>query len=103
VVPINVAQAALGTGIDVLTFDGLESIKVPEGIQSGETMRLRGKGVPYVNGGGQGDLIVHIEVKTPRKLSREQKRLFEQLRDTLPAENEPEEKSLLEKLKDYLA
>ncbi len=66
-------------------------------------MRLRGKGVPYVNGGGQGDLIVHIEVKTPRKLSREQKRLFEQLRDTLPAENEPEEKSLLEKLKDYLA
>ncbi len=103
VVPINVAQAALGTGIDVLTFDGLESIKVPEGIQSGETMRLRGKGVPFVNGGGKGDLIVHIEVRTPRKLSREQKRMFEQLRDTLPAENEPEEKSLLEKLKDYLA
>lgn len=103
VVPINVAQAALGTGIDVLTFDGLETIKVPDGIQPGETMRLRGKGVPFVNGGGQGDLIVHIEVRTPKKLSREQKRLFEQLRETLPAENEPEEKSLLDKLKDYLA
>jgi molecular chaperone DnaJ len=103
VVPVNVAQAALGTEIDVLTFDGLESIKVPEGIQPGETMRLRGKGVPFVNGGGHGDLIVHIEVRTPKKLSREQKRLFEQLRDTLPAENEPEEKSLLDKLKDYLA
>ncbi|HNY42222.1 MAG TPA: molecular chaperone DnaJ [Bryobacteraceae bacterium] len=103
VVPVNMAQAALGTHIDVLTFDGLESIKVPEGIQSGETMRLRGKGVPFVNGGGQGDLIVHIEVRTPKKLTREQKRLFEQLRESLPAENEPEEKSLLEKLKDYLA
>lgn len=103
VVPVNVAQAALGTEIDVLTFDGLETIKVPDGIQSGETMRLRGKGVPFVNGGGHGDLIVHIEVRTPKKLSREQKRLFEQLRETLPAENEPEEKSLLDKLKDYLA
>ncbi len=103
VVPLNVAQAALGTTIDVLTFDGLETIKVPEGIQPGETMRLRGKGVPYVNGGGHGDLIVHVEVRTPTKLTREQKRLFEQLRETLPAENEPEEKSLLDKLKDYLA
>jgi len=102
VVPVNVAQAALGTEIHVLTFDGLESMKTPEGIQSGETLRLRNKGVPYVNGGGRGDLIVHIEVRTPRKLTREQRRLFEQLRETLPAENEPEQKSLLDKLKDYL-
>jgi len=102
VVPVNFAQAALGTGIDVLTFEGLQSIKVPDGIQSGETLRLRGRGVPFVNGGGRGDLVVHIEVRTPRKLTREQKKLLEQLRDTLPAENEPEEKSLLDKLKDYL-
>ena len=102
VVPVNVAQAALGTEIHVLTFDGLETLKVPEGVQTGETLRLRHKGVPFVNGGGRGDLIVHIEARTPRKLTREQRRLFEQLRDTLPAENTPEEKSLLDKLKDYL-
>jgi molecular chaperone DnaJ len=101
-VPVNVAQAALGTSIDVLTFDGLVTMKVPEGVQSGETLRLRGRGVPFVNGGGQGDLVVHIEVRTPRKLTREQRRLIEQLRETLPVESEPQEKSLLEKLKDYL-
>lgn len=102
VVPINIAQAALGTEIHVLTFDGLETLKVPDGIQSGETLRLKGKGVPFVNGGGRGDLIVHIDVRTPQKLNREQRKLLEQLRDLLPAENEPQEKSLLEKLKDYL-
>jgi molecular chaperone DnaJ len=101
-VGINIAQAALGTEIHVLTFDGLETLRVPEGVQSGETLRLRGKGVPFVNGGGKGDVIVHVDVKTPRKLTREQKRLFEELMATLPAENEPQEKSLLDKLKDYL-
>jgi molecular chaperone DnaJ len=101
-VPVNVAQAALGTSIHVLTFEGLETLKVPEGVQSGETLRLRGRGVPYVNGGGRGDLVVHVEVRTPRKLTREQKKLLEQLRETLPEENDPEEKSLLDKLKDYL-
>lgn len=101
-VPVNFAQAALGTEIHVLTFEGLESMKVPEGIQSGETLRLRGKGVPFVNGGGRGDLIVHVEVRTPRKITREQRKLLEQLRETLPAENEPAEKSILDKLKDYL-
>lgn len=102
VVPLNVAQAALGAELHILTFEGLETVKVPEGVQSGETLRLKGRGVPYVNGGGRGDLIVHLEVRIPRKLTREQRKLFEQLRDTLPEENEPEEKSLLEKLKDYL-
>ncbi|HEY3442922.1 MAG TPA: molecular chaperone DnaJ [Paludibaculum sp.] len=101
-VPVNVAQAALGTEIHVLTFEGLATLKVPDGVQSGETLRLRQRGVPFVNGGGRGDLVVHIEVRTPRKLSREQRKLMEQLRETLPADNEPEEKSLLDKLKDYL-
>jgi molecular chaperone DnaJ len=101
-VPINIAQAALGAEVHVLTFDGLETIKVPEGVHSGETIRLRGKGVPMVNSSGRGDLIIHIDVRTPRKLTREQRRLLEQLRETLPEENEPEDKSLLEKLKDYL-
>jgi molecular chaperone DnaJ len=102
VVPVNIAQAALGTEIHLLTFDGLETLKVPEGVQSGETLRLRNHGMPMVNSGGRGDLIVHLDVRTPRKLSREQRRLLEQLRETLPDESEPTEKSLLDKLKDYL-
>ncbi|MBI5281640.1 MAG: molecular chaperone DnaJ [Candidatus Solibacter usitatus] len=101
-VPLNIAQAALGAEIHVLTFEGLETLKAPEGVQSCETLRLRGRGVPYVNGGGRGDLVVHIEVRTPHKLTREQRRLLEQLRATLPEENEPEEKTLLDKLRDYL-
>jgi molecular chaperone DnaJ len=100
-VPINVAQAALGTEVDLLTFDGLQSIKVPEGTQSGARVRLRGLGVPHLQGSGRGDLFVHIDVKIPTKLTREQKKMFEQLRETLPAENEPHEKSILDKVKDY--
>ena len=57
--------------------------------------------MPSVNGGGRGDLYVHIEVKVPSKLTRDQRKLFEQLRDTLPVENQPAEKSLLGKVKDY--
>lgn len=100
-VPVNVAQAALGADLDVLTFDGLQTVKIAEGTQSGTRMRLRGLGVPHLNGHGRGDLYVHVEVRTPSKLTRDQRKLFEQLRDTLPAENEPEEKGLFDKVKDY--
>lgn len=103
-VPVNVAQAALGTEIDILTFDGLESVKIPEGTQPGSKVRLRGKGVPLVNSSSRGDLYVHIEVRVPSKLTRDQKKLFEQLRETLPAENDPNERNeggLFDKVKDY--
>jgi molecular chaperone DnaJ len=100
-VPINVAQAALGTEVDILTFDGLQNVKVPEGSQKGSRIKLKGLGIPHVQGHGRGDLYVNIDVKVPTKLSRDQRKLFEQLRETLPADNEPREKSLLDKVKDY--
>lgn len=100
-VPINLAQAALGTEIDLLTFDGLETVKIPEGTQTGARVKLRNLGVPRLQGSGRGDLIVHVNVKVPTRLTREQRKLFEQLRDILPAENEPHEKGLLDKVKDY--
>ena len=100
-VPVNVAQAALGTELDILSFDGLKSVKIPDGSQTGSKVRMRGLGVPNVNGHGRGDLFVHLDVRVPTKLTREQKRLFEQLRESLPAENEPHEKGLLDKVKDY--
>jgi molecular chaperone DnaJ len=100
-VPINVAQAALGTDVDVLTFDGLQTVKVPEGTQAGTRLRVKGLGVPHLNGHGRGDLYIHIDVRIPGKLTREQRKLFEQLREILPQENEPEEKGLFDKVKDY--
>ncbi len=100
-IPVNVAQAALGTQIDLLTFDGLETVKVSEGTQTGAHIRLRNLGAPRLQGSGRGDLFVHIDVRVPAKLTREQRRLFESLRETLPAENEPHEKGLMDKVKDY--
>jgi molecular chaperone DnaJ len=102
-VPVNLAQAALGTEINLLTFDGLESVKIPEGVQTGSRVRLKNLGVPRLQGSGRGDLFVQVDVKVPAKLTREQRKLFEQLRETLPEENEPHEKGLLDKVKDYFA
>jgi molecular chaperone DnaJ len=100
-VPINISQAALGASVDLLTFDGLQTVKIPEGAQPGQRIRLKNLGVPHLNASGRGDLYVHLTVSVPQKLSRDQRRLFEQLREMLPAENEPEEKGLLDKVKDY--
>jgi molecular chaperone DnaJ len=100
-VPINVAQAALGTEVDILTFDGLQTLKIPEGAQTGSQYKIRGQGVPRLTGGGRGDLHVHVEVRVPSRLTREQKKLFEQLSELLPVENEPKERGLFDKVKDY--
>jgi molecular chaperone DnaJ len=100
-VPINIAQAALGATVDLLTFDGLQTVKIPEGSQPGARVRLKGLGVPRVNASGRGDLYVHLDVNVPSKLTREQRKLFEQLAEHLPAENEPRSKGIFDKVKDY--
>lgn len=100
-IPINLAQAALGAEVDVPTMEGQHRLRIPEGTQNGAQFRLRNKGVPALNGGGRGDLYVHVDVKVPSKLTREQRKLMEQLRDTLPVDNAPAEKGLFEKVKDY--
>ena len=100
-IPVNVAQAALGAEIRIPTLEGEEPVKLPAGLQSGSQFRLRGKGVPHVNGQGRGDLILHIKVVIPAKLTREQRRLFEELLEQLPAENQPSEKGILERVRDY--
>jgi molecular chaperone DnaJ len=100
-IPVNVAQAALGAEIDVPTLGEPQKLKIPEGTQSGAALRIHHKGVPHVNGHAQGDIVVHIDVKTPTRLTRDQKKLFEQLRETLPADNQPAEKGIFEKVKDY--
>jgi molecular chaperone DnaJ len=100
-IPLNVAQAALGCEVDVPTFEGLHRLKIPEGTQGGAVFKLRHKGVAVLNGSGRGDLIVHIDVKVPTRLNREQRQLLELLRNSLPVNNAPSEKGLFEKVKDY--
>ena len=99
--PINIVQAALGAEIDIDTFDGPQKIRVPEGTQSGAQFRLRNLGVPHVNSHARGDLFVNMDVQVPKKLTREQRKLFEQLGELLPAENAPHEKSVFEKVRDF--
>ncbi len=100
-VPVNIAQAALGASVDILTFDGLQTVKIPEGAQPDARLRIKGLGVPHLSGNGRGDLYVHLDVRVPSKLTREQRKLFEQLGELLPVENEPQEKGIFDKVKDY--
>jgi molecular chaperone DnaJ len=99
--PINIAQAALGADVQIYTFDGPEIVKIPESTQNATAVRLRGLGVPRLNSHGRGDLVVHVDVKIPSKLTREQRKLFEQLNELLPSQNEMDGKGLFDKVKDY--
>ena len=100
-IPISVAQAALGDEITVPLLDGSHELRIPEGTQSGTELRVKGKGLPEVQGRGRGDLVLEIQVQIPSKLTREQKKLFEQLAESLPVNNEPHEKGLFEKVRNY--
>ena len=100
-IPVNIAQAALGAEIEVPTLEQPQKLKIPEGTQTGAQFKLRHKGVPILNSSSRGDLYVHVEVRVPARLSREQRKLLEQLRETLPVDNAPAEKGLFEKVKDY--
>jgi molecular chaperone DnaJ len=107
-IPLNFTTLALGGGIQVPTLDGHEAYKVPEGTQSETTFRLRGKGMPDVSGRGRGDLFFTVRAVTPKKLSKEQRSLLEQLGKVLPKENfeprqrdaEREEKNIFGRVKD---
>ena len=83
-VPLAFTTLALGSEIKVPGIDGEEALKIPESTQTGTTFRLRGKGMPDVSGRGRGDLLVTVQAITPKKLSKDQKKLLEQLAATLP-------------------
>ena len=70
VIPISFPQAALGAEFEMPGIDGPVNLKIPEGTQSGRELRVRGRGVPYLNEKGHGDLIVKVIVQIPRKLNR---------------------------------
>jgi molecular chaperone DnaJ len=100
VIPISFTQAALGTEIRVPTLEGEHTLKVPDGTQSGTTLRIRGKGVPVLNGHGKGDLYVEVRVQTPGKLNKRQRELLQELDGMTRVENKPQRRTLLGKVKD---
>ncbi len=85
-IPLSFVTLALGGDIVVPLIDGEEKLKIPEGTDTGTMLRIKGKGLPDVTGRGKGDLLVTVQAVTPKKLSREQRRLFAELADTLPGE-----------------
>jgi molecular chaperone DnaJ len=99
-VPITMVQGALGAEVDVPTLEGKVKLKIPEGTQSGKTMRLRGKGLPTLRHAGRGDQLLHIFVETPTKLSKEQRKLLEDFAEESGTVVSPANKSFLDKLRD---
>jgi len=101
-IPISIAQAALGAELQVPGLAGDEKLKIPEGTESGAVFRIRGGGLADPHGGGKGDLYYHVRVLTPTRLTREQRKLIEQLGASLKVENKPAERgsSLFDKVKD---
>lgn len=89
--PINFAQAALGDEVEVPSLDGRLTLKIPPGTHSGETFRFKGKGIPRVDARGKGDLLVRVDITTPRRLDKDQRRLFEELARVLPRTEPPRE------------
>lgn len=102
---ISFAEAALGTSKDIEAVGGKVRIKLEEGIQSGKILRLKGKGIPSLNSYGSGDLLVHVNVWTPKTLNKEQKQFFEKMLEDPNFVPKPEktDKSFFEKVKDMFS
>jgi molecular chaperone DnaJ len=102
---VSFSEAALGSSKEIDTVTGKVRIKVESGTQSGKILRLRNKGIPSINGYGTGDLLVHINVWTPKTLSKEQRDFFEKMNDDEHFQPKPEkeDKSFFEKVKDMFS
>jgi molecular chaperone DnaJ len=101
-VPINYPQAALGSAIEVPTLDGRESLTIPAGTQSGETFKLKGRGMPDPRYRGRGDLLVQVYIEVPHSLSQEHEATLRQLADIENANVSPTRKSFFQKLKEWI-
>jgi molecular chaperone DnaJ len=99
-VPVSFTTAALGGCVEIPDLDGSSTrLEIPAGIQSGTQLRLRGKGMPVLQGRGRGDLVVEIVVETPTRLSRRQREILEEFRATETGEECPESRGFFERLK----
>jgi molecular chaperone DnaJ len=100
-VPISFAQAALGAVVEVPTLDGPEDLEIPRGTQSGETLRIRGRGMPDIGGRTRGDELVEVSVETPRHLTARQEELLREFAEIEHLQVSPRRRSFFDKLRDY--
>ena len=102
---VSMPDAILGTGKEIRTVTGKVRIKIDPGMQSGKILRLRGKGIPNINGYATGDLLVHVNVWTPKTLNKKQKQFFESMKDDEHFDPKPEssDKSFFDRVKDMFA
>lgn len=101
-VPVSMATAALGGEVEVPSIDGGKSrVKVPEGSQTGKQMRLRGKGMPALRGGGAGDMVIELAVETPVSLTSRQRELLREFERIAEEENNPEGSSFFAKVRGF--
>lgn len=102
---ISFSEAVLGASREIGTVSGKVRIKIEDGVQSGKILRLRGKGIPSLNGYGKGDLLVHVNVWTPKALSKEQREFFEKMAkdDHFKPSPDSGDKSFFEKVKDMFS
>lgn len=100
---LNFADAALGTSVEIPTLDGKAKVKIEAGTPAGKILRLKGKGLPDINGYGKGDLLVQINIWTPTHLSSEEKKLLEKLRESQNFKPDPNKKSksFFDRMKEY--
>ena len=100
-VPVSMSTAALGGSIEVPTIDGGRGrVQIPAGSQSGRQMRLRGKGMPPLRGGGHGDMFIELAVETPVNLTSRQKEILKEF-DALSEDNNPESKTFFSSVKSF--
>ena len=100
--PISIADAALGTTIEIPTIDGGRAkIKIPDGTQNGKQFRLKGKGMPYIRGSGNGDLYVQVNTEVPISLNKAQKELLEKFREIENEKSNPSIKKFFQKAKSF--
>ena len=102
-IPVSFTQATLGSEIEIPTLDGKVSMKIPEGTQSGRIFRMRGKGIPSLQGRGRGDQMVIIRVETPINLNKKQRELLEEFARISGEEIHPMRKNFFEKVMDILS
>lgn len=102
---ISFPDAALGTSVEVPTVDGKVKVKIPSGTQGGKVLRLRGKGIPDINGYGKGDLLINVNVWTPKSLSSEERKMLEQLTESQNFKPNPssQDRSYFDRMREFFS
>ncbi|KAI4452993.1 dnaj 1 mitochondrial-related [Holotrichia oblita] len=97
--PLSIFDAVLGTEVEIATIDGKAKLTIPEGTQTGEVFRMKGKGIKHIRGNGRGDQYVKVELEVPKSLNNKQKKQMREFSENFPSNSFPKKKGFADKLK----